>query len=57
MAVPKKRTSHARQGTRRSHLALAVTAQLACPNCGKPMRSHQACPACGMYRGRKVVKV
>ncbi len=57
MAVPKKRTTSAKQGKRRSHLALKVQTWLSCPNCGKPVKSHQACPACGMYRGRQVMRV
>ena len=26
-----------------------------CPSCGAAVRSHRACPKCGMYKGRKVV--
>jgi large subunit ribosomal protein L32 len=57
MAVPKKRTTNASKGQRRSHHALSAPNLSACANCGKPTASHQACASCGMYRGRKVLKV
>ena len=54
MAVPKKRLTAARQGRRRSHLALRAVSLTVCTNCGKPVRPHQMCVACGFYRGAKV---
>ena len=53
-ALPKQRTSHARQGDRCAHQALKLPQLVACPNCKKPRLSHHACPNCGMYRGRQV---
>ena len=53
-ALPKQRTSHARQGDRRAHQALKLPQLVACPNCKKLRLSHHACPNCGMYRGRQV---
>jgi large subunit ribosomal protein L32 len=53
-ALPKQRTSHARQGERRSHLHLTLPQLVACPQCRKPRRAHHACPSCGTYRGRQV---
>ncbi|MBW3538488.1 50S ribosomal protein L32 [Candidatus Parcubacteria bacterium] len=57
MAVPKKRTTRSAQGQRRSHDALGAAVVTACASCGKATRPHRACTACGMYRGRKVLKV
>jgi large subunit ribosomal protein L32 len=57
MAVPKKRTSSRKQGTRRSHLALAEAPTTICQNCGATIKPHNACPKCGFYRGRKILKV
>jgi len=57
MAVPKKRTTNASKGQRRSHDALGAPNLSACANCKKPVQSHQVCKACGYYRGRQVVKV
>ncbi|HLL80376.1 MAG TPA: 50S ribosomal protein L32 [Ktedonobacteraceae bacterium] len=53
-ALPKQRTSHARQGKRRAHHHLILPQLVACPNCRKPRLSHHACPNCGYYRGRQV---
>lgn len=54
---PKKRTPHAAQGDRRSHLRLRAANLVPCPQCKSPKPSHQACPHCGMYRGRQVIKI
>jgi large subunit ribosomal protein L32 len=53
-ALPKQRTSHARQGERRAHHHLTLPQLVACPHCKKPRLAHHACPNCGMYRGRQV---
>ena len=55
MAVPKKKTSRAKQGARRSHHALGTFAHHECKNCGEQKRPHHVCPACGHYDGREVV--
>jgi large subunit ribosomal protein L32 len=49
MAHPKRRTSKARKGIRRSHLALKVTAPHHCPRCGVASRAHRVCDNCGFY--------
>ena len=54
---PKKRTPHAAQGERRSHLRLKVAALVPCPQCKSPKPSHQACSHCGTYRGRQVIVI
>jgi len=41
---PKKRTPHAAQGDRRSHLRLRAANLVPCPQCKSPKPSHQACP-------------
>jgi len=28
-----------------------------CPQCGGPVPSHTACPSCGSYKGRAVLKI
>jgi len=53
-ALPKQRTSHARQGERRAHHHLTLPQLVSCSNCKRPRLSHHACPNCGMYRGRQV---
>jgi large subunit ribosomal protein L32 len=57
MAVPKRRTSHARQGKRRSHLHIKPTQVQYCPRCEQPRLPHRVCPNCGYYQGREVVNV
>lgn len=56
MAVPKKRVSRSVRDIRRSHDFLVATAAIeSCPDCGAPKQRHHVCPACGTYRGRKVI--
>ncbi len=56
-AVPKKRTSHSKKGTRRSHDHLTAVRLTKCANCGQMTRPHMVCTNCGYYRGQPVVKV
>jgi large subunit ribosomal protein L32 len=58
MPVPKKRHSNVRQGKRRaSNFTISAKEFSRCPACGAPLLSHHACPACGMYKGRPVIKI
>jgi large subunit ribosomal protein L32 len=47
MAVPKRRTSKARQGKRRSHQHLKVRQNAYCVRCGEAIRPHFLCWNCG----------
>jgi large subunit ribosomal protein L32 len=47
MAVPKRRTSKARQGKRRSHQHLTVRQNTYCARCGDAIRAHFVCSKCG----------
>ncbi len=55
--LPKKKTSKSRQGERRSHLALKPPALDDCPQCHSPKLPHHACPTCGTYAGREIIKI
>ncbi len=57
MAVPKRRTSSTKRDKRRAHDALTAPNVIECQECGSPTVMHRACPACGVYRGRKVIEV
>lgn len=57
MAVPKRRTSHAAQGKRRSHHHLTPIQIQYCKNCSEPVLAHRVCPNCGNYQGREVVNM
>jgi large subunit ribosomal protein L32 len=56
MAVPKRRTSHSRQGTRRSHHHVSpVWHSSYCPRCNEPVLPHRVCGECGYYQGRDAI--
>ncbi len=57
MPLPKRKTSKARQGDRRSHLHLEAKELMECPQCHQPKLSHVVCPSCGTYDGRQVIDV
>jgi large subunit ribosomal protein L32 len=54
-AVPKKKTSHARQGHRRQHLRVKIPTLVPCPHCRNPKLHAHICPTCGYYAGREVI--
>lgn len=55
--LPKRKRSKASVGTHRAHQYTALANLVACPHCGQPMRPHHACPSCGYYRGRDVLRI
>lgn len=55
--LPKRRTSRARQGERRSHLSMQAASLVDCPQCHTPKLPHHVCPTCGTYEGREVIEV
>ena len=55
MAVPKRRTSHARQGKRRSHHHLKPIQIQYCSRCEQPVLPHRVYSNCGYYQGREIV--
>ena len=57
MALPKRRKSRARRDNRRAHWKLPAVTYVTCPNCMEPMLPHHACPGCGQYKGREVMKI
>jgi len=58
MAVPKKRMSRARRDMRRAHDSLKFSAAVEiCDSCGELKLRHRVCEACGVYRGRQVIRV
>lgn len=57
MAVPKRKTSKARQGSRSSNWKLTAPGLAECPRCHQPKRPHHMCPNCGYYRGREIKEV
>jgi large subunit ribosomal protein L32 len=57
MAVPKRKQSNSRTGSRRAHDQYAAKQLHSCPKCGTRMPTHVVCPNenCGHYMGRQVV--
>jgi large subunit ribosomal protein L32 len=39
------------------HLFLEKPTLGKCAKCGKPVKTHMACPACGFYKGKEVIDV
>ena len=56
MAVPKKRTGKAKQASRRANWKGSVPETTICPTCGETVLTHTVCTACGMYKGKEVIK-
>ena len=56
MAVPKRRMSRSRQGSRRSHHHLTPMQEHYCAQCGQRSLPHRVCAECGFYHGREVEK-
>ena len=56
-ALPKRRLSQARGGNRTSHIARKPPVLGVCPQCHSPVMPHHACPTCGTYNGREVIKI
>ena len=58
MAVPKRKTSHARKMKRRSSvwkLESPANNIVKCPQCGEPILAYRVCKSCGYYKGVEVV--
>lgn len=55
--LPKRKYPKARQGKRRSHLALKPAGLARCPQCRNARLPHTACPTCGYYKRPGAVAV
>ena len=57
MAVPKRKTSHARKMKRRSSVWKLETPTniVKCPQCGEPILAYRVCKACGFYDGKEII--
>ena len=56
MAVPKKKRSKAKKGSRRSHDSVKMPDVSQCPQCHEPVLPHHVCLQCGTYRGKTILK-
>lgn len=57
MAVPKRKTSNARSGSRRAHDHKKPKQLMSCARCSTAVPTHTVCPSCGHYMGREVVEI
>ncbi len=58
MAVPKKKKSKSKSGSRRAAAwSLDAPARSTCPRCGSVKQPHVVCPTCGWYKNRVAVDV
>ncbi len=55
MGLPSKRRTNRSKRDRSSHFALTKTDFKKCTACGAMSLPHQACKACGNYKGKAVV--
>jgi large subunit ribosomal protein L32 len=55
MPVPKRKTSKSRRDKRHSTRFIRPQAITVCSHCTSPLLPHQACDACGFYKGKKVM--
>ncbi|MDE2836472.1 MAG: 50S ribosomal protein L32 [Chloroflexota bacterium] len=55
--LPKRKRSKSRVGTNRAHQHISLVGLVECPRCREAMKPHHACPSCGYYRGRDVLRV
>ncbi len=55
MAVPAKKVSRSKRGSRRAHQSSAAGGMTECPVCGALRRPHHICRQCGTYGGREVL--
>ncbi len=57
MAVPKRRVSRSKQKIRVAATRWRAPQLKPCPACGTAIPGHIACPSCGTYKERKVLKI
>lgn len=57
--LPKRRWSTHRQGKKRANFSALLLQKGKCPcsNCGELIKNHTACPKCGYYKGRAILKI
>lgn len=57
MGNPKRKFSKSRRDKRAAQWKLERPDLGECPRCHEPVVSHRACPNCGYYRGREVIRM
>jgi large subunit ribosomal protein L32 len=58
MAVPKRKTSHARKMSRKATwLRTEAPSLMECPQCHEPKLPHRVCGECGYYNRKQIIEV
>ncbi|MFH0771899.1 MAG: 50S ribosomal protein L32 [Candidatus Omnitrophota bacterium] len=57
MALPKRKHSKSRRDKSRTHQVLSLPQLTKCPQCLAVIKPHHICPACGSYKGRKIIEI
>lgn len=57
MAEPKKKSSKTRTGWRRSQFKKKTASLIVCSKCKQRILPHRACPFCGTYKGKQILKL
>jgi len=57
MALPKRKRSKSKRGTRRAHDSVKMPNIVNCPHCNEPILPHHVCPECGTYKGRTIIEI
>ena len=58
MTTPSKKMSRARTARRKAaNMKMRVSARAICPQCKSSKLPHVACPVCGTYKGKQVIKI
>ncbi|KPJ85925.1 hypothetical protein AMJ57_01255 [Parcubacteria bacterium SG8_24] len=57
MALPGHRRTSSHKRRRASHFSLKKQTLAVCDKCKQPKQPHRACPSCGTYAGRQVIKL
>ncbi len=57
MPVPKRKKSKSKRNMRRAHQKATPPNPSNCPQCGEAKLPHHACPSCGAYKGRTVLRI
>lgn len=57
MGLQTQRRTKSSKKRRASHFALTKVNLIECPHCKTMILPHHACPKCGYYKGKQVVKI
>lgn len=57
MSVPKQHHTKGRRDRARARFKILKKSLVACSHCKKMIKTHEACPYCGYYKGKAVVQI